>query len=205
MALDLALTEPLGVCSVENDTRELARLAADGGGERALDMGTGTGYVAIYLAQRGWAVDAVDVSPRALEAARANAEAARVTVRVYHSNLFAAVEGRYDVIAFNPPMNARESELTRWVTSTLRRWTLLARLLMRLGEPVRSSARDRFLVEFLRQARAHLTEGGRVLMVLSPREIEALTQAVPEAVVCARTPVPALPPLEIATIGYRAL
>ena len=196
--------EPLGVCSIEEDTRELARLAAEGGGRRALDMGTGTGYVAIYLARRGFAVDAVDVSPRALQVAQANVTAAGVAVNVYRSDLFQAVDGRYDVIAFNPPMNARESEWTRWITSTLRRWTRLARALMRLGEPVRTSARDRFLAGFLQEARSHLTENGRVLLVLSPRETQALVQAVPGAVVRGCVPVPSLPPLQIVTIGFEA-
>ena len=47
---------------------------------RALDVGCGEGADAIWLAQRGWAVTAIDVSTVALERAATAAEAARVQV-----------------------------------------------------------------------------------------------------------------------------
>jgi SAM-dependent methyltransferase len=47
---------------------------------RALDLGCGTGAQAVFLAQRGWEVTAVDVIPRALTAARKRAAAAGVDV-----------------------------------------------------------------------------------------------------------------------------
>ena len=48
---------------------------------RALDLGCGTGTQAIYLAQHGWQVTAVDYVGRALERARARAAAAGVAPR----------------------------------------------------------------------------------------------------------------------------
>ena len=70
----LRIHDSVGVCGVRNDTRLLAEIAAGHVAPgRALDMGTGTGYIGLYLAQRGWQVDAVDVSPRAVELAQANA------------------------------------------------------------------------------------------------------------------------------------
>ena len=47
---------------------------------RALDLGTGDGTNAIWLARRGWQVTAVDFSPVALDKGRAAAEAAGVRV-----------------------------------------------------------------------------------------------------------------------------
>jgi SAM-dependent methyltransferase len=47
---------------------------------RALDVGCGEGADAIWLAQRGWAVTALDISDVALGRARAAAEAAGATV-----------------------------------------------------------------------------------------------------------------------------
>lgn len=47
---------------------------------RTLEMGCGTGTNAIWLAERGFAVTGVDISPRALVAARQKAEAAQVDV-----------------------------------------------------------------------------------------------------------------------------
>src|ERR687885_1951411 len=47
---------------------------------RALDVGCGEGADAIWLAQRGWTVTAVDISDVALGRAREAAELARVVV-----------------------------------------------------------------------------------------------------------------------------
>lgn len=46
----------------------------------ALDVGCGTGDASIYLAQHGWQVTGLDFVPKALTKARANADAAKVSV-----------------------------------------------------------------------------------------------------------------------------
>lgn len=70
------------------------------GGERVLDYGCGSGILAIAAAKLGAAeVDAVDLDPRALEAARDNARANEVGVRV--STPEALPPGDYDVVVAN--------------------------------------------------------------------------------------------------------
>jgi SAM-dependent methyltransferase len=54
---------------------------------RALDLGCGTGTDTVYLAAHGWDVTAVDMVPRALAAARANATAAGVAPRFVHGDV----------------------------------------------------------------------------------------------------------------------
>lgn len=46
---------------------------------RALDLGSGSGADAIYLAQQGWQVTGIDFVPRAIEAARTRASGAGVS------------------------------------------------------------------------------------------------------------------------------
>jgi ribosomal protein L3 glutamine methyltransferase len=76
--------------------------------ERALDLCTGSGCIGIAMASHnpGWQVDVVDISPAALELARANVRFQDVQdrVRVIESDLFAGVQGEvYDLIVSNPP------------------------------------------------------------------------------------------------------
>ena len=49
---------------------------------KALDLGCGTGTNAVYMAQHGWAVTAVDFVPRAITMARAKSAAAKVAPRL---------------------------------------------------------------------------------------------------------------------------
>lgn len=173
----LRIHDSVGVCGVHNDTRTLAEAAAASATPgRALDLGAGTGYVGLYLAQRGWQVDAVDVSPRAVELAQANAERNGLaghgpgSMRVYLSNLFDQVAGQFDVIAFNPPMRPDETELSRIVTSLLRRSPAISRLLMSLVGERFESGRSDFLAQVVQDARRHLRPGGRLILSISHDE-----------------------------------
>ena len=74
---------------------------------RVLDMGTGSGAIAVALAhtRRDADVTALDVSADALAVARRNAAANQATVHFLQSDWYAALDGAppFDVIASNPP------------------------------------------------------------------------------------------------------
>ena len=85
------------------DTELLVKAIRLRQGERVLEIGTGTGVVAIHCAKHGCRVTATDVVERALELARENAEQNRVDVDLREGDMFEPASGRYDVIIFNPP------------------------------------------------------------------------------------------------------
>lgn len=209
MTHDIRIDDALGVCGVREDTRLLAETAytvARGACNPccALDLGAGSGYVGIYLALRGWQVDAVDVSPRALDLARRNAGLNGVAPRIYQSNLFSNVAGQFDVIACNPPMRADETEGSRLITATLRRVGALANALMRVTQPVLERKRIDFLAEIARGARPHLAPGGRLLLVISPLEQAELPACVPGLALEESRTVPGIPGLVVAVFSYAA-
>ncbi len=77
---------------------------------RVLDLGTGSGAIAIALAhaQPDAIVTALDASPAALAVARGNAQRHSVAVELLHSDWFAALAvprdmRQFDVIVSNPP------------------------------------------------------------------------------------------------------
>ncbi|MGW0611565.1 HemK2/MTQ2 family protein methyltransferase [Streptomyces sp. NPDC002788] len=102
----IALVPP-GVYAPQEDTELLAGALSDEPlptGAEVLDVGTGTGALALEAARRGGRVTAVDVSWSAVWAARLNARLAGLAVRIRHGNLFEPVQGqKFDLILANPP------------------------------------------------------------------------------------------------------
>lgn len=84
----------------------LAQKLGAGGTACILDLGTGSGCIAITLALE-WpqaAVTAIDASQAALEIARGNAAGLGATVRFIESDWFARLSGEvFDLIVSNPP------------------------------------------------------------------------------------------------------
>jgi methylase of polypeptide subunit release factors len=72
-------------------------------GKLACDVGTGSGVLALVLAQRGARVVATDLEPRAVACALDNAErhGLRDRIEVVQADLFPA--GRADLVVANPP------------------------------------------------------------------------------------------------------
>jgi release factor glutamine methyltransferase len=146
--LGLTLVVPPHVQVIEPTSDVLGSVVLDEvrPGERVLDMGTGSGVNAILAAKRGADVVAVDVNPHAVRAARVNAERNGVADRVEigRSDLFAAVEGRFDLVVFDPPF--------RWMKP--RDW----------AEASITDEDYRSLTAFFARVREHLTEDGRILV-----------------------------------------
>lgn len=69
------------------------------------DLGTGSGAIALAIkhARADARVTAVDVSRAALEVAGANAQRLGLDVRFVQSRWLSAIEGRFDLLASNPP------------------------------------------------------------------------------------------------------
>ena len=71
--------------------------------EKSLDMGTGTGLIALHMARQGARVTAVDKSSQAVINARENARINNLDITVRQGDLFAHISECFDVITFNPP------------------------------------------------------------------------------------------------------
>jgi len=109
-----------------------------------LDMGTGSGVNAILAAKNGARVVAVDSNPRAVEAARGNADRNGVheLVEVRHSDVFSAVGESFDLIIFDPPF--------RWFAPRS------------LFETAITDEHYEAMTRFFRESRNHLLSNGRM-------------------------------------------
>ena len=114
--------------------------------DRVLDMGTGSGINAILAASESSDVVAVDINPYAVECARANAEANGVAdrIRLFESDVFDRVEGRFDLIIFDPPF--------RWFRPR------------DIREAATTDEDYQALTRFMAEATNYLNDAGRVLL-----------------------------------------
>ena len=100
------------------DTEVLVELVLEHFAEQdtlhCLDLGTGTGAIALALAseQPSWQIDAVDFNIDAVKLAQQNAADLQLKqVNIFHSDWFSAVNSRkFDVIVSNPPYIDRLDE-----------------------------------------------------------------------------------------------
>ncbi len=127
-----------------------------------LDLGTGTGICAIFLAKKGAQVTATDTSPPAVRCARVNVALnfAEDRVKVLEGDLFLPVEGeKFDLIVFNPPYY--EGKPRDWPEYAWR------------GENV--------LHRFVQGLDVHLDKGGRALLSVSTElDLSAIRQELHE-------------------------
>jgi release factor glutamine methyltransferase len=136
-----------------------------------LDVGTGSGVIALTLsAERPAAeVTAVDVSPEALALARENAARLGLSerVRFFQSDLLAAVEGTFDLVVANLPYipGGEIAGLSREVQRDPR--------LALDGGPVGTELMERLLGE----AKSHLKPGGRLVLEIGHDQAAPLAAA----------------------------
>jgi|SRR5881394_364435 len=138
------------------ETELLVELALEIGPQRVLDMGTGSGAVALAIADElpGCAVIATDTSSAALAVARANAERLHLADRIeFVEAMLPPDAGRLDLIVANLPYVAEsewgglEPEVTKWEP----REALLAGAdgldVLRAAIPVAATAAPRLALE----------------------------------------------------------
>ena len=106
--MDLEFKVNSSVLIPRPETEELVRLMLkeDLDGKEILDIGTGSGCIAISLAKNlpNAKVTALDISEEALEVAKENARLNNVNIEFINTDIFSyKSEKKYDVIVSNPP------------------------------------------------------------------------------------------------------
>ena len=80
---------------------------------RVLDIGTGSGAIALALAKNrpDWSVTAADISQDALDLSLENANAQNLNLSFIKSDCFSEISAKYDIIVSNPPYISRADEV----------------------------------------------------------------------------------------------
>jgi release factor glutamine methyltransferase len=125
-------------------------------GAQVLDMGTGSGLLAILAAKQACAVVAMDINPYAVKCAKQNAQSNNAAGKMafLQGDLFAplAENPKFDLILFNAPyLPSERGEEESW-----------------LGRAWAGGATGRQVIDkFIAQAPRHLERGGEILLMQS--------------------------------------
>ena len=97
------------------ETEELVELILSENPEKnlkVLDIGTGSGAIALALAKNrpDWSVTATDISQDALDLSLENANAQNLNLSFIKSDCFSEISAKYDIIVSNPPYISREDQ-----------------------------------------------------------------------------------------------
>lgn len=141
---------PHHVLGIGGATRTLLQATPRDRVERALDLGTGCGIIAMYAALHAKEVVATDISQRALKITQFNADLNQITLTLKHGSLFDPVDGDFDLIMSNPPFVITPDSLRAGGT-----------LEYRDG----GQAGDKLVGEVLEGAAQRLRPGGTVIML----------------------------------------
>ncbi len=151
------------------ETETLIAAALDGVFSRVLDLGTGSGAILItLLAERAGATGTgVDLSPKALSVAAANAAALSVAGRAtfLQSDWLSAVRGRFDLVVANPPYIAQAD--MPGLSPEVRLWE--PRLALTPGGDGLDACRS-----ILRDVRSVLVPSGRALLEIGASQGDAV-------------------------------
>ncbi len=144
-----------GVYEPSDDTFLMARSVIARG--KCLEIGTGSGFTAIYLGKKGFDVACSDIDQKAVECAGKNMKRNGVNGRCIKSDLFQNIEGKFDTIIFNPPYLPTSDSIEESI-----QWD---------GGPDGFSVTERFLKE----AKGHIEKDGNIFIILSSlTDIESL-------------------------------
>jgi len=117
---------------------------------RVLDMGTGSGVLAIEAARKAKNVIGADINKKALDYARKKSTGIK-NIKFVHSDLFKNIKGKFDLIIFNPPYLPEEKGEDKWT-----------RLQVSGGKKGHE-----VLERFFEKANDYLTRDGKILVLFS--------------------------------------
>lgn len=169
---NINISSDIGTSPVGEDTKLIAKYAGGLEVKTVLDVGTGSGFIPIYLQTLGFNCEAIDINSTAINCARKNAKRNKVSITLYTSDLFQNVKDKFDLLVFNPPYgNVSSTKLSigfEIIKSILPKENpALAKVIFQFIKKQRAD----LLKRFFRGCASSLNKNGKVLIFLHISEL----------------------------------
>ena len=172
---NIDINDEIGVSPIGKDTLLIAKHAKKIKSNNALDVGTGTGFIPIYLNKCGLHCDGIDISPLVIKCASDNARKNNCEINFFTSDLFQNVSKQYDLLIFNPPFGNTNSE-------TLSKYLEIIKSLFPKENRVISNAsyffikknRVKLILRFFDQFKKNFQKNGKILLFLHKSELKII-------------------------------
>ncbi len=172
---NITINNRVGVSPVGSDTLLISRHVAQLEFTRALEVGTGTGFIPIYLSTLGRQCDGIDINPQAIACASENAKLNNVKIDFYLSDLFANVRGKFDLVIFNPPYgNVRSTFFSRYLEIIKSLLPKENELISKITYLLIEKSRRQLISLFLDKAQSILTDSGSIVILLHHTEFDLI-------------------------------
>lgn len=172
---NIIINNLLGVSPTGNDTLLIAQQAANIEANNVIEVGTGNGFIPIYLATLGRKCEGIDINEQAINCASENAKINNIKIKFYLSDLLNQVNNYFDLVIFNPPYgNTGSTVLTKYL-ETIK--FLLPKENIYFSNFVYffiKKNRRKLISRFLEEVKSILTEYGKILILLHNTELDLI-------------------------------
>ncbi len=172
---NITINNQVGVSPVGKDTMLIAKQVAQLEFTRALEIGTGTGFIPIYLSTLSRQCEGIDINPQAITCATDNAKLNHTNVKFYLSDLFENVRDKFDLIIFNPPYgNVRSKSWSKYLEIIKSMLPKENALISRITYLLIRKSRRKLISLFLNKAHSFLTDLGHIVILLHHTELNSI-------------------------------
>lgn len=174
---DIRIESDLGVSPVGRDTMLVAKHASTLEFKSSLDIGTGTGFLPIYLTVCGFSCDGSDINPNAITCANKNAVDNDLKINFYLSDLFENIQQQYDLIIFNPPFgNVGSSLFSKYLEIIKSILPKENKFIVKMSFRLIKKQRRKLIKRFFDTCSNFLTKNGKLLIFLHDSELSLLKE-----------------------------
>ena len=169
---NIEVENSLGVSPPGKDTSIIAKHASRLNFKSALEIGTGTGFIPIYLEKCGLSCQGSDINPKSIACSVENARKNNCKTNFFVSDLFQKVTEKYDLIIFSAPLGDYSSSfMSKYLEIVKSVFPKDSKMLHKAAFELTKNQRAKLIQRFLNECQNYVNKNSMVLMSIHTPEL----------------------------------